>query len=158
MMYACGVSQNSKIPFCHVIESIVMFSFYWCGACRQWWSSLLLIDLFFCLLSSLKNYSLRILVVDILTLFSIFFISHFLLWFFCRSFICFSFILEYQFTKYYILQFGPQSLDLICFPWSFCKKFINFQFHHSVQINGIMFSNLILIILILIFFLGPFVL
>jgi hypothetical protein len=38
-------------------------------------------------------------------------------------------------------------------PCLFCKTIIDFQFHPSIQIDYIMFSNLILIVLIFIFFL-----
>jgi hypothetical protein len=43
------------------------------------------------------------------------------------------------------------------FLWSFCKSFIGFQFHISIQIDDIMLSNLILIVLIFNFFSWPFI-
>jgi hypothetical protein len=72
MMYACGVSQNSKIPFCHVIESIVMFSLPKFSLLSIMVVKFIADRPFFCLFSSLKNYSLRILVVDISTSFLFF--------------------------------------------------------------------------------------
>jgi len=45
----------------------------------------------------------------------------------------------------------------IFFPYFFCISFISFQFHPSIQIDGIIFFNSVLIVLIFNFFLGPFV-
>jgi hypothetical protein len=107
-------------------------------------------------LSSLWNYNLTLLVVGISTSILIFFISNFYLGCFVEVLYVFDFILQSQFTKYYVFQFGLYFLDFYFFPWSFCKSFIGFQFHHSIQINDIMFFNLILIVLISNFFLVLF--
>jgi len=121
----------SKEPFHLVIESITKSSFYWCDACLYWWFSLVLVSILFFSpsLSSLKKYNLPLLVIDVSILVFIFLILISLSWFFCRSFyFIFNFITQYQFIKYYVLQYGPHSLDF----------------------------NLILIVLISNFFLGFF--
>jgi hypothetical protein len=41
-------------------------------------------------------------------------------------------------------------------PWLFCKNFSGFQFHNLIQIDDIIFSNLVIIVFIWIFFLSPF--
>jgi len=81
----------------------------------------------------------------------------FLLVFFVEVLFVFNFVLQSQFTKYYIFQFGPYSFDFYFFSCLFCKSFIGFQFHPLIQIDGIMFFNLIFIVLIFNFFLNPFV-
>ena len=81
----------------------------------------------------------------------------FLLVFFVEVLFVFNFVLQSQFTKYYIFQFGPYYFDFYFFSCPFCKSFIGFQFHPLIQIDGIMFFNLIFIVLIFNFFLNPFV-
>jgi hypothetical protein len=65
----------------------------------------------------------------------------------------FNFILQPQLTKYYVLQCAPHSLNfhffsLVCFV----KNLVIFNFILQFQIDGIIFFNLVLIILISIFF------
>jgi len=76
--------------------------------------------------------------------------------FFVEVFFVFDFIIQSQFTKYYILQCGLHSLNFLFFPWSFCKNFNGFQFYPSIQTDGIMYFNLVLIVLISNFFVGSF--
>ena len=80
----------------------------------------------------------------------------FLLVFFVEVLFVFNFVLQSQFIKYYIFQFGPYSFDFYFFSCPFCKSFIGFQFHPLIQIDGIMFFNLIFIVLIFNFFSKPF--
>jgi len=65
-----------------------------------------------------------------------------------------------MFCLFLILLFNLNLLNIIFsnvvlilwissfFPWFFCKSFSGFQFLPSIQINDIIFSNLVLIVLI----------
>jgi hypothetical protein len=70
-----------KMPFHHFIGSITVFSSWWCDVCFNWCSSLGTVGLSFSFSffspSSLKNYSLTILIVDISTSVPILLISNF---------------------------------------------------------------------------------
>jgi len=82
----------------------------------------------------------------------------FLSWPFCRSFICFQYhhsILICQIL--YSLIWSLFFWFLIFFPWPFYKSFIDFQFYPLIKIDGIIFFNLIFIVLISNFFIGTFV-
>ena len=97
----CGVSWHPKISFHRVVGSAVMFFFWWSGVCRQELYSLSLIDLFlFFSFSSLKNYTLALFVICILTSVRTFLI--FVLGPFIEVLFVFNFFLQFQFTKYYI--------------------------------------------------------
>jgi len=74
-----------------------------------------------------------------------------------------SYILSLQLRLLQVLLVVGISTSVIIFlisyfwSWSFCRNFICFQFHLSIQINGNMFFNSALIILIFNFFSCPFV-
>ena len=109
-------------------------------------------SLFFCF-HPLKFIALPswLLIFQLQFLFS--YLYFFLSWLFCKSFICFQF---YPFNPNLrnIIFSNFVFILWIFFPWIFHGCFIFFQIHHSIQINGIMFFNLVLIVLIFIFFLG----
>jgi hypothetical protein len=56
-----------------------------------------------------------------------------------------------QLMVWYVVG-GPFYFIFYSWSWSFCRNFICFQFYLSIQINGIMFFNSVLIILIFNFF------
>jgi len=91
----------------------VVSSSYWCGV--HWWSSLTPVDLFFFFPSSLSP-PLKITVCFFWGL--TFQLDPLFFWFlsfdfssFIEVLFVFNFIIQSQFTKYYILQCGPHSLD-----------------------------------------------
>ena len=69
-------------------------------------------------------------------------------------------VLSYKFYYFSISSLNPNLTNIIFFnlvlilwisnflPWYICKSFIGFQFHPSIQIDGFMFFNLVLIVLI----------
>jgi len=155
----CCTSRCTKMPLYHIVGSVVVLFFCWCGTCLLCWSDLSPMCLSF--LPSILSPPFEITIWPFWLLvfqlqFLFFFISNFYLGCFVEVLYVFDFILQSQFTKYYVFQFGLYFLDFYFFPWSFCKSFIGFQFHHSIQINDIMFFNLILIVLISNFFLVLF--
>ena len=85
---------SPKKSFYHVIGSVTVFSFYWCGAYIRWWSGMLLVGLYFifsCSLSFYEIYKLTLLVANNST--SVPILMIFLFWS-CLSykrFICFQF-------------------------------------------------------------------
>jgi hypothetical protein len=122
--------------------------------CLQWWFDLFLVGYFFSFLSHPhEKYSLTFLVVSISTLAIILLIFNFWFWPFCRSFICFQF---HPSIPIYHILYSPiwSSFFSYFFSWLFHKRFTGFQFYYSIQIDGIIFSNLIIIDLIMIFFIG----
>jgi len=77
---------------------------------------------------------------------------------FCRNFICFQF--HHSISLYQILYSPIWSSFfwfLIFFLGFFYKSSISFQLYHSIQIDGIIFFDLVLIIMISNFFLDSFV-
>jgi len=79
-------------------------------------------------LSSLWNYNLILLVVGISTSILIFFISNFYLGCFVEVLYVFDFILQSQFIKYYVFQFGFYFLDFYFFLDHFVKVLLVFNF------------------------------
>jgi hypothetical protein len=72
----------------------------------------------------------------------------------------FSFIpwkLQLDFLWFWYLNFNPHFFNSIFFLGPFGKTLIGFQFHPSIQIFGIIFFNLILIVLNSNFFLSYFI-
>jgi hypothetical protein len=108
-------TQHPKIPFCQVVESTIMFFPGWTTHVNDddlvccWW---VFFFLFFSLSSS-KSYNSPSFVVGISTSILNLLIYSFCSSLFCRSFIVFNFIFQSQFTKYYILQFDPNSYDFL---------------------------------------------
>jgi hypothetical protein len=100
-----------------------------------------------------EKYSLTFLVVSISTLAIILLIFNFWFWLLCRSFIYFQF---HPSIPIYHILYSPiwSSFFSYFFSWLFHKRFTGFQFYYSIQIDGIIFSNLIIIDLIMIFFIG----
>jgi len=122
----------------------------WIGKCQRWWSNLSSMDLSFFLFSSLLKitaWSYLLMVFQLQSLFFWFLI--FILSSFVEVLFVFNFIIQSQFTKYCIFQFGLYFFYfIIFFPWPFYKSFIGFQFYSSIQIDGIIFFNSVFIILI----------
>ena len=75
--------------------------------------------------------------------------------FFSLSFLSSTLEICVRHAKFYTFPFiFPFQLILLIFNfcfWSFCKTLICFQFHHSIPIQNVVFSNLVLILLIIIF-------
>ena len=117
-------TSHIEISFCPAV-----FSFYKYDACFLWWFGLSPVSFSFfpfCFLSSLENYSLILLVVGISTLVLIFLFLILGLDHFTKVLFVFNFNIQFQFIKYYILQFGLHSLDFYFFSFAFCKSFIDF--------------------------------
>ena len=118
-----------KIPFYCIIGSAVMFSFWWSSACSWWWPNLLLMNIFFPLLSSLlpKKLQLNSFFVDVSTSVLILLIFNFCSCPFPRNLICFQFhssILIYHILFFFNLIFIILIFNF--FSWPFCKVFIGF--------------------------------
>ena len=147
----CDVSQHPKKLFYYVVGSVAIFSFYWCGAYLRWWSGMLLVGLYFIFsysLSFYENYKLTLLVVN--NSISVPILLIFLFWSYpsYKSFICFQFhhwIPIYQIL--YSLIWSSLFGFLIFCLGLFFETLIGLQFHDSIQIDGIMFFNLVLIFL-----------
>jgi len=134
-----------------VIGSVVVFFLYCCCTCINRWSSLVPVGLTFSYL--IENYNLTFLVIDIPISVIVLLIFYFLFRPSCKSFIFF-FQFHYSISVYQILYYPLWSLFfgfLIFIHGIFCKSFSGFQFHSSIQIDGIMFYNLVLVVLISIF-------
>jgi len=100
---------------------------------------------FFFFLSTLEDYKLVLFIIDISTLVFILLIYDccflVLLWmFYLFKISSFNPNLSYAILFF---QFNPYSFDFFYFfPWSFCKNFIGFQFHHSIQTYDILYFSI----------------
>jgi hypothetical protein len=111
------------MSFYRVVESVAMSSCYWCEASCRWWLDLSPVGYSFFSSFSLLLWKLQL--VGISTSVPNLLISHFYLGSFIGVFV-FNFILDSQFTKYYILQFDPYSLNFLFFSSVLLWKFYQF--------------------------------
>jgi len=129
-----NTSQHIKISFRCVIRIVLMFSSCWCDICLCWWFDLSQLNI--CSLKKKilspppKNTtwpSLLLMVFKLQSLFFwflIFYIDHFI-----EVLFIFNFILQTQFTRYVILQFGSHFFFLIFFLAHFINVLLVFQFY-----------------------------
>jgi len=117
------------MSFHHVFQCLVIFSLCWWDVCLQWLSSLSLAGFFYFLFSLLSwNYKLALLVISISTSVLFFWFLIFSFGSFIEVLFIFNFIIEFKFTRYYILQFHPYSLDFYFFISLFVKVLLVFNF------------------------------
>ena len=130
------VSPNIQKHISYQDVIIIVPSSWWCYECHRWWYGVVSIGLPFLPFFTRppprprpkKTYSLAFLVVNILTLIIIFYLC-----FFIDVLFVFNFIFQSQFAKYFILQYGPHSLNFYFFFLTFCKSFSIFQFNPSIS-------------------------
>jgi len=152
---ACNVFWCPKMPSRRVFESVTSSSSWQCSACRQYWSSLLLLGLFspsFPLLSwKLQLNPLCCWYIN----FSPFLFHHSILicyffliwtsffWLFFWTFCWIDFLFNFTFQMKIYVHFFISILILVFFIvfWSFCSINFSFQFHSSIKNKIALYFN-----------------